>query len=1240
MIPAGSSETTVNISSIQDSEVEIIETILLEIASISNASTEVERIEVQLIDDDEPSVSGVVQAGSQVVEGGVEVVTLTATIDNPASFDVLLLLESISPEVVDDFDFEYPGQGEISTIDTAFSLPRGIAVDSENNIYIANSSDNNIVRIDASGNRAIFAGPDPETYGYGESGSTDATDPTLARFSHPTGIAIDAEDNLYITDHNNHTIRKITPDGVVTTLAGSAGLSGDLDGTGSSSRFDNPRGITIGDDGVLYIADKNNNKIKAVTTDGVVTTLAGSGNYGFQDGDASSAMFARPANVFWIADGSILVADKQNGYLRKIASDGNVSTISNYLWNIQGIAVSSNGDIYATSTQENYIYKLVGASFEIITGGQGFVDGDLTEAKFNRPSDLIFDNERSLIVVDMFNNAIRKVDNRMKIVVPAGETSGAITLFAVNDLEEEPAETVELQITESIRTLYSSDIIYSFDIIDDEFGFTEVDNTIPGLTNASISWADYDRDGDWDVAFMGDSDTQGRILKIYENENGEFLDSNQNLTSLSAGDLAWVDVNNDGYTDLVAMGINGSSQAEFIIYYNESGNSFVAETNHGIEALVDGQMEWGDFDNDGLRDLIVTGVNSGNNYVTELYKNVDGNGAFIKDQGINNYNNQFISGFVNGDMKILDHDLDGDNDFVYTGKDVSGFNISGLRTNSLISETPFGTGGYTYGLPNLKNATIEYFNEADTAVLVIWMGKQEDESHSLVAGRFVTYTYDFGDGLFSESHFESGDFGEISDISKYINGDIAIADANNDGVIDLIITGEDDLGSPQTDIWFSRNGRYELQDFGIKDLEFSTADWIDYDNDGDMDIFISGTSQSTGNVALIYENGLVDLRSNTSPSAPSDLQVSDLGNGNVRFEWSKPNDDYSNSLGYNLRIGTVTGEAQILNPATDLETGSLLVQEVPLTSNSFYETNLPPGNYFWSVQAVDEGFLASSFSPEESFTLLYEWRELNLGGIVDRRLEGSGDAILEFFDVDEDEDLDILFVEKDADTADGGVVLYLNQDGLFSPLGGFRNDNLAIYESVNAATVGDINNDGLSDLAFSFNSAGTLGNVIMFGTSLIDDQNSTNPYEHFEYFYDYDYGLADAKMSVLDINNDGSNELIIAGATSTSSNGVPKLYVLSFSNDSGVNTLTSQYDLSDQIALINDAEFDFGDIDNDQDIDFIITGFDPNSGIRSELYLNETTSSDIGEIVFAETDDELAATRYGTVDLVDFDGGW
>ena len=210
-------------------------------------------------------------------------------------------------------------------------------------------------------------------------------DGTGARaFNGPLGIAVDSTGIVYVADTNNHTIRKITAGGVVTTLAGQAGSIGSADGTGNAARFNSPRGVSVDGAGTLYVADTNNSAIRKVTAAGVVTTLAGAaGNVGGADGTGNNARFTNPEGVAADGGGTVFVADTVNDTIRKITTGGVVTTLAGFV------------------------------------GSFGSTDRTGSAARFGLPFGVAIDTSRNVYVADRSNNTIRKI-------TPAG----VVTTFA------------------------------------------------------------------------------------------------------------------------------------------------------------------------------------------------------------------------------------------------------------------------------------------------------------------------------------------------------------------------------------------------------------------------------------------------------------------------------------------------------------------------------------------------------------------------------------------------------------------------------------------------------------------------------------------------------------------------------------------------------------------------------------------------------------------------------------------
>ena len=294
-----------------------------------------------------------------------------------------------------------------------FNSPKGIVMDAAGNFYIADSFNNAIRKITAAGVVSTLAGNATPGFANGTGAA--------ASFYSPQYIAIDATGNLYVTDVGNNAIRKITPAGVVTTLAGGNGV-GYADGTGTAVKFFSPAGLAADAAGNVYVADKGNNVIRKITSAGVTSTLAGNRTAGFGDAVGTAAYFNAPTGLTVDATGNVYVADLGNSAIRVIvAADGTTTTylggpttaLADALDAPVALAFDKSNNLFITDAGGR-ILQLAAANKILwnIAGNAktaGYTEGAGTAAKFNSPQGITTDAAGAIYVADYNNNMIRKL---------------------------------------------------------------------------------------------------------------------------------------------------------------------------------------------------------------------------------------------------------------------------------------------------------------------------------------------------------------------------------------------------------------------------------------------------------------------------------------------------------------------------------------------------------------------------------------------------------------------------------------------------------------------------------------------------------------------------------------------------------------------------------------------------------------------------------------------------------------
>jgi len=328
-------------------------------------------------------------------------------------------------------------------VNAGMTGPIGVAVDSAGNIYLADAGNNRIRKVSASGIMSTFAGDGAYAFG-GDGGPA-----TRASLFTPTAVAVDAAGNVYIADTVNHRVRKVNTAGIISTVAGNGNpsFSGD-GGQAASASLTGPAGVALDSAGNLYIADLGNSRIRKVNTAGIISTIAGSLLAGFSGdgGPATSARLFAPAGVAVDTAGNVYILEAGNatGFgnrIRKVTTAGIISTIAgngtrgfsgdggpagsaviNPFSSHAGMAVDGAGNLYFADVANHRIRKISASGIISTVAGNGIAGfsgdgGPATTAGLNNPNDVAVDSAGNIYIADTTNLRLRKVG-------PAGQPPG------------------------------------------------------------------------------------------------------------------------------------------------------------------------------------------------------------------------------------------------------------------------------------------------------------------------------------------------------------------------------------------------------------------------------------------------------------------------------------------------------------------------------------------------------------------------------------------------------------------------------------------------------------------------------------------------------------------------------------------------------------------------------------------------------------------------------------------------
>jgi hypothetical protein len=686
--------------------------------------------------------------------------------------------------------------------------------------------------------------------------------------------------------------------------------------------------------------------------------------------------------------------------------------------------------------------------------------------------------------------------------------------------------------------------------------FTDIGAVLTGVRNSSVTWGDYDNDGDLDILLTGIDETWTAVSKIYRNDSGVFTDLNAGLPGVRGGSAAWGDFDNDGDLDILLTGYTGMENISKI-YRNDSG--VFTDLNAGLPEAMDGFTVWADYDNDGDLDILLTGFiyDETARYIASIYRN---------DNGIFTDINAGLTGVVNGSAAWGDYDNDGDLDLLLTGGSDWGpvsiiyNNMSGVFTD------------INAGLPGVMDGSAawgDYDNDGDLDILLT--GYSDFGRVSIIYNNMSGFFIDINAGL-TGVYYSS----------------VAWGDYDNDGDLDILITGDSDFG-PVSIIYNNMSGVFIDIAAGLPGVMYGSAAWGDYDNEGDLDILLTGDS-NWGTVSIIYMNN--SPVSNTIPSSPSNL-FEVINGGDITFLWDRSTDNETpqNGLSYNLYIRS--DSLYVKSPMSNIQTGYRKVVSSGNANqvNSYQIKNMYSGTYYWSVQAVDNNFSGSEFSAEQSFILSIDPPPATLAT--------------------EATDVDIYSFTANWETASNAKGYYLDiatDSGFTNYVTGYQNRDVNSVTSFNIAGLSSFTDYYYRVRAYNNGGTGINSNTVSVKTLYTQfplvPADLTGAYHGSADWGDYD--------------NDGDLDIIITG--STGSAGSAAIY----RNDSGVFT-----DINAGLTGVYYSSAAWGDYDNDNDLDIILTGFSDGSRI-SKIYRNDSGT-------FTDINAGLPGVIYSAVDWGDYD---
>lgn len=480
--------------------------------------------------------------------------------------------------------------------------------------------------------------------------------------------------------------------------------------------------------------------------------------------------------------------------------------------------------------------------------------------------------------------------------------------------------------------------------------FQDIGAGLMGSMAGNATWFDYDNDGDLDILASGWNDSL-YFTKIYQDSGGTFTDINAPLQALGTErGVTWGDYDNDGDVDIAMQGradhLNNNVFTK--IYRNDNGT--YVDIGAPLIGVSGGSTVWVDYDNDGLLDLFVCGsLDNGSSWASKLYLNH--NGSFVDVATP-------FAGVWGSSASWGDYDNDGDQDLF-----LMGYGTQGMTTRLYRNDAGTFVDTFT-PLDVVTSGGSQWVDlDSDGDLDLTYNGAPPSGSPTLALTK--VYRNDGGGTFVSLT----------TGLENLCVSAIAWGDYDNDGDLDVAESGSEQFNgtNPTTKIYRNEGGSFVDIGTTIPGVWFGTLAWGDYDNDGRLDLLVTGGRTVVEPVFVthpftrIYRNTFSDA--NTPPSPPPNAAVVVVPNL-AQIAWDPANDleTPQEGLTYNLRFGTSSGASDIIDP---LATGGGVRRVATIGNTGFNNVriikDLPPGTYYWSVQSIDNAFAGSTFISEQSF---------------------------------------------------------------------------------------------------------------------------------------------------------------------------------------------------------------------------------------------------------------------------------